>query len=73
MFPHLLMLVVWSRGQRTGFASRAGWRLRRLNGRLLMAAIREPYATLIHALKYDGILPVAERLGGLLAEAILQS
>ncbi len=27
---------------------------------------------LIHALKYDGILPVAERLGVLLAEAILQ-
>jgi ComF family protein len=27
---------------------------------------------LIHALKYDGMLPVAERLGGLLAEAILQ-
>ncbi len=27
---------------------------------------------LIHALKYDGILPVAERLGGLLAEAILK-
>ena len=28
--------------------------------------------SLIHALKYDGILPVAERLGGLLAEAILK-
>jgi ComF family protein len=27
---------------------------------------------LIHALKYDGMLPVAERLGGLLAEAILK-
>jgi ComF family protein len=27
---------------------------------------------LIHALKYDGVLPVAERLGGLLAEAILK-
>jgi ComF family protein len=28
--------------------------------------------SLIHALKYDGILPVAERLGGLLADAILK-
>jgi ComF family protein len=28
--------------------------------------------TLIHLLKYDGILPVAEQLGGLLAEAILK-
>ena len=28
--------------------------------------------SLIHALKYDGILPVADRLGGLLAEAILK-
>jgi ComF family protein len=27
---------------------------------------------LIHALKYDGMLPVAERLGGLLAEAVLK-
>jgi ComF family protein len=27
---------------------------------------------LIHALKYDGILPVAERLGALLAEAVLK-
>jgi predicted amidophosphoribosyltransferase len=27
---------------------------------------------LIHALKYDGILPIAERLGGLLADAILK-
>jgi ComF family protein len=28
--------------------------------------------SLIHALKYDGILPVADRLGGLLADAILK-
>jgi ComF family protein len=28
--------------------------------------------SLIHALKYDGILPVAERLGGFLADAILK-
>jgi len=28
--------------------------------------------SLIHALKYDGMLPVAERLGGLLAESLLR-